>query len=140
MAVLPRRSRIDEHGGRTVEGAPVADRVSGELGTVVRPQIARHTPFGDEPVEQVRHVVSGDRARNFDSEALAGELVNDVEQFQGSSVSRLVELEVEGPHHVGSDRHHGANLGADAAQRLLALGDRGPSSLRAARVAGHASC
>ena len=47
-------------------------------------------------------------------------LVDHVQELEHPPVGGLVELEVEGPHHVGPDRAHGADGDADAPERLLA--------------------
>jgi hypothetical protein len=47
------------------------------------------------------------------SQALPGVLVDDVEQLEGLGVLGLVELEIDGPHHVGAGEAEGTDLDAD---------------------------
>src|SRR5215203_1353874 len=64
-------------------------------------------PRGDhEPVETGDHTISVDRTLDHDGRALAGELVDDIEQLQGAAVDGDVELEVQGPQGVRRDRAH----------------------------------
>src|SRR5690606_12683410 len=56
-----------------------------------------------------------------DGGALAGELVDDVQQLQGAAIDGGVELEVHGPQRVRGDGAHGPDRGADPAVGLLAL-------------------
>src|SRR5690606_4304787 len=56
-----------------------------------------------------------------DGGALAGELVDDVQQLQGAAIDGGVELEVHCPQRVRRDRAHGPDRGADPAVGLLAL-------------------
>jgi len=64
--------------------------------------------------------VGVDRVGNFDGGALAGELVDHVQQFQGAPVDSDIELEVHCPDDVGEDRHHCAYGGADTGETLAA--------------------
>ena len=77
---------------------------------------------GNDSEENEGHDAVGiDVAGHHNGRALPGELVDDVEQFQGPAIGGLVELEVEGPQDVGPDRAHGPHHHSFAAQRLLAL-------------------
>jgi hypothetical protein len=58
---------------------------------------------------------------NLDRQALARELVDDVEQLEHPTVGRLVELEVHRPDHVWGDRTEAAHVDPDAPQGPLAL-------------------
>src|SRR5664280_66149 len=72
-------------------------------------------------VQAAHHRVGVDGAVDFDGQALPGELVDDVEALDGPSVCGLVELEVEGPHDVGSDRAHGPDQEPCSPEGLLPL-------------------
>lgn len=123
--VLPRGAGIDEHARGVVEPAPVRERIRDEFGAVVHPQVCgRSTPLGSEPVEDFDDTVGVDGMIDLDREGFAGELVDHVQYLQGSPVRQGVELEVERPQHVRTNRAHRPDLDADAGETLLALLDR----------------
>lgn len=64
--------------------------------------------------------VGVDGAVDDDGRALAGVLVDDVEQLEGAAVDGRVELEVHRPQGVRSDRAHRSDMGTDAGEALLA--------------------
>jgi hypothetical protein len=121
--VLPRRAGIDEHAAGSREPAPVRDGVSWR--TRARCRCARRRAG--------RRVRAASRSRtattwsasidavDLDRQAFAGELVDHVEHLEGASVDGGVELEVERPQHVRSDRAHRPDMHADPGQALLAL-------------------
>ncbi len=80
-------------------------------------------PFGRDAFER-DHASGVDVAGHHDGRAFAGELVDDVEELERPAVGRLVELEVEGPEHIGPDRAHGPDHHAMATEWLLALAMR----------------
>jgi hypothetical protein len=61
---------------------------------------------------------------NDDRRTFAGVLVDDVQQLQRATIDGRVELEVERPKDVRSDRTHRTNCDADTAVRLLPLAIR----------------
>ena len=114
------RAGVDEHGGDVVEPAPVGDGVGDELGSVVEPDERRRAPLSGEAVEEGDDGVGVDGAVDDDGWALAGELVDHVEQLEGAAVDGDVELEVQRPQGVRADRAHRPDMGADAGEALLA--------------------
>ena len=104
----------------SVEPTPVGNGVGGELGSVVTAEECRRAAFESESVEHRRHVVGGAVPSDLDSKTLSGEQILDVEELEGSSVARLVELEVERPDGVRDDGAHRPDRRPDAAQRTLA--------------------
>ncbi len=68
--------------------------VGDELGTVVGAHERRRAPREHDPVEAGHNPVGVGGAVNDDGRALAGELVDDVEQLRGSTVDGGVEPEV----------------------------------------------
>jgi len=77
--------------------------------------------LGDESIQHLGQIVGGDGSFDFNGEALSGEDVDDVEQFERLAISSLIKLEVHRPDGVGADRTHGTHVGPDAAQGLLRL-------------------
>ena len=59
-------------------------------------------PARDEPFDDGHDVIGGAVAGHVHGERFAGELVDDVAQLQPPAIGGLVELEVDGPHLVGS--------------------------------------
>ena len=92
-----------------------------ELGPVVHAQVTRCASLAGQLVQPVDDVVSNNGASDVDGEELPGKLVDDVEQFHGAQVARLVELEVHGPDDVRSDGAHRADHHTDAGHSLLLL-------------------
>ena len=92
-----------------------------ELRPVVHAQVVRCASLLHQFVESTNDVVGGDRTCHVDREALAGELVDDVEHLDGAQVARLVKLKVHGPDDVGGDGTHRAHDHADAREALLLL-------------------
>jgi hypothetical protein len=91
---------------------------------VIEAQVHRSSPLSRDLVEAAHDAVGVDGPLHLDGEALAGVLVDHVQELQHPPVGRLVELEVERPEHVRGDRAHGTDSHADAAQRSLALSVR----------------
>ena len=118
--VLPGRARIDEHACGAVGCAPLGDDDRDELGAVVETDERRcPAPLDHDPVKHGDDVIGGDRVLDSDLEALAGELVDDVEHLHLSAVDGVVELEVQRPQGVRSDEAHRADVGADTGEPLL---------------------
>ena len=111
----------DEDRPDAVEPAPVGHRVGDELRAVVEAHERRRASREHEPVEGGDHLVGVDGAVHDDGGALAGVLVDDVQQLEEPAVDGGVELEVERPQGVGGDGAHGSDRGADHAVGLLAL-------------------
>ena len=76
-----------------------------ELGTVIGPDEPRRAPLGGELVEQGDDGVSVDGAIHDDRRALAGVLVDDLEQLDGAAVDGDVELEVHSHRAFGRIGH-----------------------------------
>ncbi len=104
--VLPRDAGVDEDRVGAVEPAPVGDGVGDELGPVVEADVGRGAPLGRQALEAGDDPVGVDGALDVDGQALAGELVDDVQQLEHPPVGGLVELEVERPDDVRPDRAH----------------------------------
>ena len=98
-----------------------ATRVGDELGPVVEAHVGRGTAFGGQALEAGHHAVGVDGTLDVDGQAFAAVLVDDVQELEVPPVCGLVELEVEGPHHVGPDRAEGTDGHPDAAEWALAL-------------------
>lgn len=81
--------------------------------------------MGNEAFEHADQLVCSDGAGHLDGQALAGVLVDDVEQLEDLGVVGLVELEIDGPHNVGASRAEGTDLDAEAEQGafLTPVGD-----------------
>ena len=88
---------------------------------MVEAHVGRGAAFGSQALEAGHHAVGVDGTLDVDGQAFAAVLVDDVQELEVPPVGGLVELEVEGPHHVGPDRAEGAEGHPDAAQRALAL-------------------
>ena len=58
---------------------------------------------GGQAFEHEDGVVRRDGAVHFDGRSLLGELVGDIEQFEGLAVGGLVEREVDGPDMTRAD-------------------------------------
>ena len=70
----------------------------------------------NEAFEHADQLVSSDGAGHFDGQALPCVLVDDVEQLEDLGIVGLVELEIDGPHHVGPSWAEGTDLDAEAQQ------------------------
>src|SRR5271170_4679380 len=113
---------------------PGGSRVDEDRADVVEAHETRNAAFDDQAVQGGHHPVGVDGALGHDGRTLAGELVNDVEQFDGAVVLGGVELEIERPQGVGGDGTHGTHAGPDATQRLLALAIRHSQALFAPKT------
>ena len=58
--VLPRRSRVDEHGIDGVEPTPIRDGACDEFRAVVEPDVLRYTTLQNEPVKDGDDLVGVD--------------------------------------------------------------------------------
>ena len=85
--VLPRRAGVDEQRSGAVESTPVVDRMGDELRTVFEAHVAWRAELKCQVVRDVDDAVGVDAAIDFDGQRFAGELVDDVEHFQGAEVS-----------------------------------------------------
>jgi hypothetical protein len=56
----------------------------------------------DQAFENVDDVIAGHGPLNFNGKGRFGEFVSDVEVFQRSPVTRLIELKIERPHVIGT--------------------------------------
>jgi len=81
----------------------------------------RTTAFGDETLEDGDNLIGVDRPVDIDRQALTSELVDHVEHLDRAPVGESVELEVECPQHVRTDRAHRTDVRAHAGETLLAL-------------------
>ena len=97
---------MNEDGPGPVEPAPVGYGVGYELRAIVEPEVDRRTANTRDLVQASDHPVGIDGSLGDDSRTLSGELVDDIQELQGLGIGCLVELEVEGPEHVGPDRGH----------------------------------
>jgi len=59
---------------------------------------------GDEPVQHLHEVITGDGAFNLDRQRGFGELISNRENLQYPPVGGLVEREISRPHMVGELR------------------------------------
>ena len=78
-------------------------------------------------------MVGANRALDLDCETFAGELVNDIQKLELTSVGDLVELEVHRPDDVGGNRAHGAYLHPQSLVGAYCTSRRALSSLPLAR-------
>ena len=78
--------------------APVSNRVGNKLGTVIEPNKGRYLASLDCDAGQCVHdTIRTDRVINHDGEALAAELVDDVEHLHLAAINGVIELEIHGP-------------------------------------------
>ena len=119
--VLPRRTGIDEHRTDVVEAAPVRDASGDELRAVVEPHERGRTAGHRDRVERRDDLVRVAVPADHDRRALAGVLVDDVQQLQRVAVCSRVELEVEPSQDVRSGRAHRTDRDAETTMRLLPL-------------------
>lgn len=90
----------------------------------VEAEVAGGTSLSGESVEHLDNAVGVDRSCGLDGEALPRALVDHVQELEHPPVTRLVELEVEGPHHVRVQRAERPDHLADAPERLLVFAVR----------------
>ncbi len=114
-----------EPGSMNTLPVPVNRHQSGSPGWRARPVVHPHidrwaAAFGGETFEHGNDPVRVDRAVDLDRQTFAGELVDDVEHLDRAAIGEGVELEVECPEHVRTDRAHRPDMHTHARQTLLA--------------------
>src|SRR3954470_24362691 len=102
VGVLPRRAGLDERRLSAAEAAPVLQGVRGQLRAVVAAHVRRRSALGGESLKYGDGLVCVDAPCDVHRERLAGELVDDVQQLDHPPVGGLIELEVQGPHVIGT--------------------------------------
>ena len=65
-------------------------------------------PNEHQLIRTTHDIVRGDGTSDVNAQALAGELINDVEHLERTQVARLVELKVHGPDRGGGNGACGA--------------------------------
>ena len=97
VAVLPGRSRLDEGGAGPDCSDPPPDGFGDELRAVVGTDPSRDAAQDEQVGQHVDDVNGGKLPAHPDRQALAGELVQDVEHAEGPAVMGLMMDEVIGP-------------------------------------------
>ena len=138
--VLPWGAGVDEDRADPVEAAPVGHGVGDELGTVVEPDEGWCASGEHQPVEGGDDTVGVDGAVHDDGRALAGVLVDDVQQLQDRDRRRWCRTGSPWP------TGRSGRSGTGHRRRCRSLGGascvcgRAPSVLLHARGAGCACC
>src|SRR6266498_1094899 len=104
VAVLPRLARIDQGGVDLRFGEPFQDRLTHELGSVVRAQEHRRAAHANQAGEYFDDARGADTARHVDRKALTRELVDDGEAFELLPIGAGVVDKIVGPYLIGTAR------------------------------------
>ena len=102
MRVLPGCSGVNVGNICGTELAPVHDRIRCHFCSVVHAHEFGGAMNSDQAFENVDDVIAGHGPLNFNGKGRFGEFVGDVEVFQCSPVTRLIELKIERPHVIGT--------------------------------------
>ena len=101
VAILPWTAPLDVSGLGADRSDPVLHCLGDELGTIVRPDMARDASHNEEIGQGVDHVDRLELAVDSNCQALVTELVDDREHAQSTAIMGAVLDEVIGPDVIG---------------------------------------